>query len=153
MVTPMWLYLESVLKGPQQAAFKEVHMNVILQYLLQLQSQMRFCRLIIYAVYTVLYSRCCHTNSTLFIFAYPPPSTHHHLTNRVDGLPIGGILFSTWESYTHRKIGLIEAIAKCRHPIKLTLKGTLRQVFICLRPHREGGEGGTVEPEKRLEGQ
>ena len=49
---------------------------------------------------------------------------------------------------------------------KLTCKGTLRQVFICLRPplhtvyilytysHREGVEGwGRVEPKRRLEGQ
>ena len=49
---------------------------------------------------------------------------------------------------------------------KLTCKGTLRQVFICLSPplhtvnilytysHREGVEGwGRVEPKRRLEGQ
>jgi hypothetical protein len=55
---------------------------------------------------------------------------------------------------------------------KLTSKGTLRQVFICLRPRppypkplhteyvytvylfaQERGEGGRVEPERRLEGQ
>jgi hypothetical protein len=34
---------------------------------------------------------------------------------------------------------------------KLTCKGTLRQVFFCLR--REGKEGGRVEPEIRSEGQ
>ena len=33
-----------------------------------------------------------------------------------------------------RKIRLIENIAKCRHLKKLTCKGTLGQVFICLRP-------------------
>jgi hypothetical protein len=33
-----------------------------------------------------------------------------------------------------RKIRLIEGNAKCRHLKKLTCKGTLRQVFICLRP-------------------
>ncbi len=33
-----------------------------------------------------------------------------------------------------RKIRLIEDKAKCRHVKKLTWKGTLRQVFICLRP-------------------
>jgi hypothetical protein len=32
-----------------------------------------------------------------------------------------------------RKIRLIEGNAKCRHPEKLTSKGTLRQVLICLR--------------------
>ncbi len=68
-----------------------------------------------------------------------------------------------------RKSKLIEGNAKCRHPKKLTCKGTLRQVFICLRPrtphqppplhtvyvytssHRDGG--GVIEPERRLEGQ
>ncbi len=33
-----------------------------------------------------------------------------------------------------RKIRLIETNAKCRHLKKLTCKGTLRHVFICLRP-------------------
>ncbi len=33
-----------------------------------------------------------------------------------------------------RKMRLIESNAKCRHPKKMTFKGTLRQVFICLRP-------------------
>ena len=32
------------------------------------------------------------------------------------------------------KIRLIEGKAKCRHLKKLTWKGTLRQLFICLRP-------------------
>jgi hypothetical protein len=73
-----------------------------------------------------------------------------------------------------RKIRLIEGNAKCRHLKKFMCKGTLRQVFICLRPrtpssaylhtvyvygiqyiysHREGEEGGRVESEGRLEGQ
>jgi hypothetical protein len=61
------------------------------------------------------------------------------------------------------KIRRIEGNAKCRHLNKLTCKGTLRQVFICLRPrtpypplytlytvqytysHREGGESLTRE--------
>jgi hypothetical protein len=74
---------------------------------------------------------------------------------------------------TRRKIKLIEGNAKCRHLKKLTYKGSLWQVFICLRPknpippppplqtvqymciqytysHRKGGG---VEPERRLEGQ
>ncbi len=33
-----------------------------------------------------------------------------------------------------RKIRLIESNAKCRHLKKLTNKGILRQMFICLRP-------------------
>ncbi len=33
-----------------------------------------------------------------------------------------------------RKIRVIEGNAKCRHPKKLVCKGTLRPVFICLRP-------------------
>ncbi len=37
-------------------------------------------------------------------------------------------------SLGRRKIRLIEGNAKCRHLKKLTCKGTLRQVFICLRP-------------------
>jgi hypothetical protein len=64
-------------------------------------------------------------------------------------------------STNRRKIKLIEGNAKCRHLKQLTCKGTLRQVFICLRPsppyppspfilytciqytysHREGGRG------------
>jgi hypothetical protein len=48
---------------------------------------------------------------------------------------------------------VIEYNAKCRHPKKLTCKGTLQQVFICLRPRtpypsftvylftQEGGKG------------
>jgi hypothetical protein len=74
---------------------------------------------------------------------------------------------------SRRKIRLIEGKAKCRHLKILTCKGTLRQVFICLRPRtpytplshcilvysiylftqgrREGG--GRFEPVKRLEGQ
>jgi hypothetical protein len=65
-----------------------------------------------------------------------------------------------------KKIRLIEGNAKCLHIKKLTSNGTLRQVFICLRPrphippytlytciqytysHREGG--GRVKPERRL---
>jgi hypothetical protein len=35
--------------------------------------------------------------------------------------------------FNHRKIRLIESNAKCRHLQKSTFKGTLRQVFICLR--------------------
>ncbi len=71
-----------------------------------------------------------------------------------------------------RKIRLIEGNAKCRHLKKFICKGTLRQVFICLRlrtpppqPLRKvyvytvylftqgRGPEGTVEPERRLEGQ
>ncbi len=33
-----------------------------------------------------------------------------------------------------RKIVLIKSNAKCRYQKKFTCKGTLRQVFICLRP-------------------
>ncbi len=72
----------------------------------------------------------------------------------------------TKKDKTHRR--------QCKMPStkKLTCKGTLRQVFIYLRPkshttlpftlntwiqytylHREGGEGGRVEPERRGEGQ
>ncbi len=36
--------------------------------------------------------------------------------------------------WRRRKIRLIESNAKCRHLKKLTREGTLRQVFICLRP-------------------
>ncbi len=74
-------------------------------------------------------------------------------------------------SIDRRKMRLIEGNAKCCHLKILTCKGTLRQVFIWLRPrtpyppppaytlftyilytnsHREGGEG---EPERRLDGQ
>jgi hypothetical protein len=38
------------------------------------------------------------------------------------------------DTYMRRKIRLIESSAKCRHLRKFTCKGTLRQVFICLRP-------------------
>jgi hypothetical protein len=73
-----------------------------------------------------------------------------------------------------RETRIIEGNAKCHHIKQFIYKGTL-QVFICLRPrtpyppppptsytlytcvqhtysHREG-EGGIVEPERRLEGQ
>jgi hypothetical protein len=81
-----------------------------------------------------------------------------------------------------RRTRLIESNAKCRHLRKLTCKGTLQQVFICLRPRtpylpprpytlytcihtesyslihqrkggREGGELNLVKPERRREGQ
>ncbi len=35
---------------------------------------------------------------------------------------------------THGKIRRIEDNAKCRHLENFTFKGTVRQVFICLRP-------------------
>ena len=74
-----------------------------------------------------------------------------------------------WQGYfeMRRKIRLLEGQAKYRHLKKLTCKGTVRQVFICLRPRTpypppfhtvylltkgRGGEGGRVEPERRLEG-
>jgi hypothetical protein len=73
----------------------------------------------------------------------------------------------------HKKNGelrLIKGNAKCRHLTKFTCKGTLRQVFICLRPRtpyppytlcirvysirfHTGKEGGEVGPGRRLEGQ
>ncbi len=78
------------------------------------------------------------------------------------------------ESRDRMKIRLIEVKAKCCHLKKLTCKGTLRQVFICLRPrspyilnpltdcmrvHRilihtwKGERGGQrVDPERGLEG-
>jgi hypothetical protein len=37
------------------------------------------------------------------------------------------------EAFDCRKIRLIEGNEKCRHLKKLTCKGALRQVFICLR--------------------
>jgi hypothetical protein len=36
--------------------------------------------------------------------------------------------------FAHRKIRLIESNAKCIHLKKFSCKGTLRQLFICLRP-------------------
>jgi hypothetical protein len=36
--------------------------------------------------------------------------------------------------FTRRKVRLIEGNVKCRHLKNSTYKGTLRQVFICLRP-------------------
>ncbi len=69
-------------------------------------------------------------------------------------------------------IRLIEGNAKGRHIKQLTCKGTLRQVFICVRPGtpylpplrnvyvytvyifiQGRREGGIIEPERRLEGQ
>jgi hypothetical protein len=38
------------------------------------------------------------------------------------------------DSGCRRKFRLIESNAKCRHLKKFTCKGTLQQVFICLRP-------------------
>jgi hypothetical protein len=67
------------------------------------------------------------------------------------------------------KIRLIEGYAKCLHLRKSTFKGTLRQVFICLRPRTPylslynvyvytvylftQRRGGRVEPERRGDGQ
>jgi hypothetical protein len=42
--------------------------------------------------------------------------------------------FLSLEGIPHIKIRLIEGNSKCRHLKKLTCEGTLRQVFICLRP-------------------
>ncbi len=77
--------------------------------------------------------------------------------------------------WSRRKIRREEGKVKCRHLKKLTYKGTLRQMFICLRPrtlypppppytlhtctvygllfHTGKGGGGRVEPERRSEGQ
>jgi hypothetical protein len=44
---------------------------------------------------------------------------------------LSGLLISLW---TVERIRLKEGNAKCRHLTKFTCKGTLRQVFICLRP-------------------
>jgi hypothetical protein len=75
----------------------------------------------------------------------------------------------TGEASGRRKIRLIEGNAKCRHLKILTFKGTLRQVFICLRPKPHtpaplthfilvysilihiGKGGGRIQPERRLE--
>jgi hypothetical protein len=79
------------------------------------------------------------------------------------------------EGGIRRKIRLIEGNAKRRHLKKFTCKGTLRQVFICLRPppllwphilpytlcicvyckliHTGKAGGGRDEPERRLEEQ
>ncbi len=59
--------------------------------------------------------------------------------NKVQNLPFLLILVSAVfcpevVSVIRRKIGQIESNAKYRHLKKLTCKGTLRQVFICLRP-------------------
>ncbi len=66
-----------------------------------------------------------------------------------------------------RKIILIEGNAKCRHK-KITCKGTLRQVDICVRPRTHTAplthcirvysilihiEGGESNQKKRLDGQ
>jgi hypothetical protein len=74
----------------------------------------------------------------------------------------------------HGLINYVDTKAKCRHPNKLICKGTLQQVFICLRPpppqlktphpppsHTlsvytvlfDSGMGERIEPERRLEGQ
>ncbi len=51
-------------------------------------------------------------------------------------------------------ISVMGTKAKCLHLKKLTCKGTLRQVFICLRPPPLLGFClGWVEPERRLGGQ
>jgi hypothetical protein len=76
----------------------------------------------------------------------------------------------------HKKIRFIEGNAKCRHQKKFPCKGTLRQVFICLRPRtpyiytsiplplhtvrvysilftQGRGKEGEVEPERRFQRQ
>jgi hypothetical protein len=85
------------------------------------------------------------------------------------------IIFQTF-TVKRRKIRLIEGNAKCRYIKKLTCKGILRQVFICLRTRTpylpspppftqcirvnstiihtgNWGRGEYIEPERRLEGQ
>jgi hypothetical protein len=47
---------------------------------------------------------------------------------------INFIAWAARHTLHHRKIRLIESNAKCRYLKKLTYKGTLRQVFICLWP-------------------
>jgi len=103
--------------------------------------------------------------ATKKIWTYPA-----FLTYSMPSLPISvhRLTYQCWTSKCTQDERLIEGIAKCPHLKKLTCKGTLRQVFICLRPrtpypsppytlstciqyhysHREGGE---VEPERRGE--
>ncbi len=71
----------------------------------------------------------------------------------VIGFYLNLAIFATWKSFQHALINYIDIKAKCHNLKKLTCKGTLRQVFICLRPplhtvyilytysHREGVEG------------
>ncbi len=82
------------------------------------------------------------------------------------------LLLQLYEYIDSTKIRLIAGYEKCRHLKKLTRNGTLRQVFICLRPrthppphhtlytcihytysHTQGSGGRGDGPERRLEGQ
>ncbi len=92
------------------------------------------------------------------------------------GLPFSTSWITSTVRQTRRKIRLIEDDAKYQHLKELTCKGTLRQVFISawgpepqtsppytllcifiystsIFLHTGKGEGGRVEPERRLEGQ
>ncbi len=64
----------------------------------------------------------------------PDPGQHGnvHRVHPRGGLPVPhtGTLYSV----QHELINYIDAKGKCRYLKKLTCKGTLRQVFICLRP-------------------
>ncbi len=84
-------------------------------------------------------------------------------------------LFQGTKTLQHGLIDYKDTKANCGHLKKFICKGTLRQVFICVRPrtpcspplthcirvyslltysHREGGgKVGRVQPERRLEGQ
>jgi hypothetical protein len=59
---------------------------------------------------------------------------HHHALPRYALLREKDLRHYRILKLTPRKIVLIESNAKCRHLKKFTCKGTLQQVFICLRP-------------------
>jgi hypothetical protein len=68
---------------------------------------------------------CSHINSTVM-----------HYTKKINCFSwfyFSFILFR-FDCLTRRMIRLIDSNVKCRYLIKLTCKGTLQQVFICLKP-------------------
>jgi hypothetical protein len=83
--------------------------------------------------------------------------------NRI-ALGFGFIVGTFSEPLLHREIRFIEGNAKCRHLKKVTRKGTLRQLFICLRPPPpvctyipipvliHTGKGGVLTQRKRERG-
>jgi hypothetical protein len=124
-------FLKSGRLGTGQASLRETIMSVFLKpYLLVLN-------------FLCYHFSQGHKLGVSQYLIYNIPSSQYYITN----------------TCPRRKIRLKEGNAKCRHLKKLTCEGTWR-CLSCLsvrgaepNTHREGGRGGRIEPERRLEAQ